>query len=67
LSENKADGKSTEPGADEKKRPLNDVWAYDTLTNKWFEIKAGFRTQKNGKKSEREFLPRMAHSAVQLD
>ena len=51
------------------KRPLNDVWVYDTLMNKWHEIRAPFRIQGSllGKKLKKEFEPRMAHSAVQLN
>ena len=51
------------------KRPLSDVWAYDTLMNRWYEIFPGFRIQGNltGKKIKKEFEPRMAHSAVALD
>jgi hypothetical protein len=48
---------------------LSDVWAYDTLMNRWHEIFPGFKIQGNltGKKIKKEFEPRMAHSAVALD
>jgi hypothetical protein len=48
------------------KKPLGDVWVYDTLLNKWHEIKPLQRIQGSlaGKKIKKEFEPRMAHSAV---
>jgi hypothetical protein len=48
---------------------MNDVWAYDTLMNQWEQIHAPFKIQGSllGKKIKREFEPRMAHSAVQLN
>lgn len=55
-----------EDGQPDNKRPLNDVWVFDTLTNRWHEIKAPLRIQGplTGKKLKKEFEPRMAHSAV---
>ena len=51
------------------KRPLNDVWIYDTLTNQWLEIHPPFKIQGSllGKKIKKDFEPRMAHSAVQVN
>jgi hypothetical protein len=48
------------------KRPLNDVWIYDTLLRKWHEIKPSLKIQGplSGKKIKKEFEARMAHSAV---
>lgn len=62
-------GANEESKAKENKRPLNDVWAYDTLMKRWYEIKASYRIQGSllGKKVQKEFVARMAHSAVQLN
>ena len=51
------------------KKPLNDVWVYDTLQRKWHEIKPRIKGQgpQGGKKAKREFEPRMAHSSVIFD
>lgn len=51
---------------DTTKRPLNDVWIYDTILKKWHEIKANLKIQGplSGKKIKKEFEARMAHSAV---
>jgi hypothetical protein len=54
---------------DDEKKKFNDVWVYDTLTSRWHEIQAPMKLQGplSGKKLKREFEPRMAHSAVQLN
>lgn len=52
------------------KQPLNDVWIYDTVLRKWLEIKPQVKIQgssSSNKKLKKEFEPRMAHSAVQLN
>ncbi len=49
------------------KKPLNDVWIYDTVTKRWLEIKPPVKMQSTGKNKKKEFEPRMAHSAVQYN
>jgi hypothetical protein len=51
------------------KKPLNDVWIYDTVLNKWTELEIPIYSQgsSSSKKQKKEFEPRMAHSAVQLN
>lgn len=68
-SEGDSPDKDNEEAKENNKRPLNDVWVYDTLTNQWCEIKPGFRIQGSllGKKIKKDFEPRMAHSAVALN
>lgn len=45
------------------------MWIYDTILNKWLEIKPPMMIQGplSGKKIKKEFEPRMAHSAVAFD
>lgn len=46
-------------------KPLNDIWVYDVVLNKWKEITTTVKVQTsfNSKKMRKIFEPRMAHSS----
>ena len=38
-------GNEENKSKDNNKKPLNDIWAYDTLMRRWHEIKASYKLQ----------------------